>query len=171
MFQILGDIPLCRNQKDDIISGGKDREEHNRTLEKGLRRAKKFGVKFNREKSKFDKTEITFFGHFLEGLKPDPRNIEGVINCKEPKSKEDRRFLRMIGYLDNFIRNYATLSAPLRNLTRNKTKFKWNSEEKEAFEKLKSVLKQWHIPIFFVVMILSLLECMLFLLPQIQCFQ
>ena len=31
-------------------------------------------------------------------------------------------------------------SAPLRNLTRNKTRFKWNSQEKESFEKLKSAI-------------------------------
>ena len=45
----------------------------------------------------------------------------------------------MTGYLENFIRNYATLTAPLRNLTRNK-KFKWKSEEKEAWEKSKSAI-------------------------------
>jgi len=143
MFQIFGDIPLCMNQRDDIILGGKDREEHNKTLRRVLQRAKDYGIKFNREKSEFCKTQITFFGHLFtsEGLKPDPRKIEAVLNCKEPKSKEEvRSFLGMTGYLDNFITNYATLSAPLTNLTRNKTKFKWNNEEKEAFEKLKSAI-------------------------------
>ena len=46
----------------------------------------------------------------------------------------------MTGYLDNLIKNHETLSAPLRNLTRNKTKFKKNSKEKETFEKLKSAI-------------------------------
>ena len=59
---------------------------------------------------------------------------------KETKSKEIRSFLGMPGYLDYFIRNYATLSAPQRNLTRNKTRLKWKSEEKESFEKLKSAI-------------------------------
>ena len=94
------------NQRDDIIYGGKDR-----TLKKVLLRAKKYGVKFNREKNEFGKTEITSFGHLFisEGLKPDPRKIEAVINCKEPKSKEVKSFFGITGYLDNFIRNYATL--------------------------------------------------------------
>ena len=96
------------NQRDDIILGGKDREEHNRTLKKVILSAKEYGVKFNQEKSEFGKTEIKFFVYLFtsEELKPEPRN------------------------LDNFIRNNATLSAPLRNLTRNKTRFKWNSQEK-----------------------------------------
>ena len=66
------------NQRDDIILVGKDREEYNRTLEKVLLRTREYGVKFNREKSEFDKTEITFFGHLFtsEGLKYDPMKIE-----------------------------------------------------------------------------------------------
>ena len=63
MFQIFEDIPLCRNQRDDIILRGKDRKEHNRTLEKVVLRVKEYGVTFNLEKREFIKTEITFFGH------------------------------------------------------------------------------------------------------------
>ena len=55
----------------------------------------------------------------------------------------------MTGYLDNFIRNYGTLGALLRNLIRNKIKFKWNSEEKEAFEKLKSAITSPKIITYF----------------------
>ena len=103
-------------QRDDIILGGKDREEHNRTFEKVLHRGKEHWNRFNREKNQYDKTEITFLV-ICSHKKKDPRKIEAVINCKEPKSKEDvRSFLGMTGYLDNFIRNYATLSAAQRNL-------------------------------------------------------
>ena len=133
---------LCWNQRDDKIPGGKDREEHKRILEKIRLRAKEYGVKFNREKSEYGKTEITFFGHLFtsEGLKPDPWKIKAVLNSKEPKSKEVRSFLGMTEYLDDFIRNYVTPNAPLRKLARNKTRFKWNSKEKETFEKLTSAI-------------------------------
>ena len=126
------------NQSDNIILGGKDREEHNRTLEKVLQRAIEYGVKFNREKSLFSKTEITFFGHLFtfEGLKPDPRKTEAVLNCKELKCKEVTSFLKMTGYLNNFIRNYATLRAPLTILTRNK-KFQ---KKKKHLKKPKSTI-------------------------------
>ena len=82
MFQIFRDIPLCMNQRDDIILERKGREDHNRTLEKIVLGAKKYGVKFNREKSEFGKNEMTFYGHLFtsEGLKPDPRKIEAVLN-------------------------------------------------------------------------------------------
>ena len=68
------------NQRDDIILGGKDREEHNRG-------PKNTESKFNRE-NEFDKT---FFGHLYtsEGLKPDPRKIEAVMNRNPAKNLEE----------------------------------------------------------------------------------
>ena len=66
------------NQRDDIILGRKDPEEHNRTLEKVLQRTKEYGAKFNQEKNEFGKKEITFFSHLFtsERLKPNTRKIE-----------------------------------------------------------------------------------------------
>lgn len=49
-----------------------------------------------------------------------------------------RSFLGMTGYLSKFIPRYASLTAFLRELTYNDTKFKWGAEENEAFEKLKA---------------------------------
>ena len=43
----------------------------------------------------------------------------------------------MIVYLSKFIPRYASLTAPLRNLTHKDTQFKWGREENLAFEKLK----------------------------------
>ena len=53
---VFGDIPLCINQRDDKILGGK-REEHNRTLEKVLPRAKEYRVKFNQRRVNLIKQE------------------------------------------------------------------------------------------------------------------
>jgi hypothetical protein len=43
----------------------------------------------------------------------------------------------MTGYLAKVIPRYASLTQPLRELTRNETKFDWGPEEQDAFEKLK----------------------------------
>ena len=44
-----------------------------------------------------------------------------------------RSFLGMAGYLDNFIQGYASVAAPLHQLTRKETKFHWGEEEHKAF--------------------------------------
>ena len=53
-----------------------------------------------------------------------------------------KSFLGMIGYLSKFIPNYATMTAPLRNLTRKDVDFKWGSHEQKAFDKVKQSITE-----------------------------
>ena len=140
MFRVFGDIPHCLNQRDDILLGGRDEEEHREVLRTVLQRAKDHGITFNREKCQFGRAEIEFFGHIFtkDGLKPSPDKVRAVKECGVPKSKEAvHSFLGMASYLDNFINNYAAIAAPLRQLTRGETKFQWGKREEQAFEKIK----------------------------------
>ena len=141
IYRIFGDIPRCLNQRDDILIGGKDIEEHNKTLEAVLQRATDFGVTFNPEKCQFGVEEIEFYGHKFtkNGLKPNPEKVRAVKESSPPESKEAvRSFLGMTGYLSKLIPKYASLTTLLRQLTHKDTKFKWGAEENEAFEKLKA---------------------------------
>ena len=133
MFRIFGDIPHCLNQRDDILLGGRDEKEHRKVLRTVLQREKDYGVTFNKEKCQFEQEEIEFFGHTFtkDELKPSPEKVKAVKECEEPKSKEEvRSFLGMAGYLDNFIESYATIAAPLYQLTRKETKFRWGNKKK-----------------------------------------
>ena len=141
IYRIFGDIPRCLNQRDDILLGGRNMEEHNKTLEAVLQRAMDFGITFNPDKCQFGVEEIEFYGHKFtkDGLKPNPDKIRAVKESSPPKSKEAvRSFLGMTGYLSKFIPRYASLTAPLRKLTHKDTKFKWGAEQNEAFENLKA---------------------------------
>lgn len=42
----------------------------------------------------------------------------------------------MAGYLNNFIKNYATISTLLYQLTKRETKFHWGNQEAAAFRKI-----------------------------------
>ena len=48
---------------------------------------------------------------------------------------ENKEAVQMVGYLDNFIKNYAAIPAPLYQLTRKGTKFSWGTQEEEALRK------------------------------------
>ena len=140
MFRIFGDIPKCLNQRDDILIGGCTLEDHNKTLETVLQRAKDFGITFNREKCLFGVSELEFYGYKFssEGLKPTEDKVKAVKDCKPPESRDAvKSFLGMIGYLSKFIPRYAVLTAPLRRLTGKDIPFSWGPEEDAAFQKLK----------------------------------
>ncbi|CAB4027651.1 Hypothetical predicted protein, partial [Paramuricea clavata] len=130
MFRIFGDIPHCLNQRDDILLGGRDEKEHRKVLRAALQRAKDYEV---------------IFGHTFtkDELKPSSEKVKAVKECEEPKSKEEvRSFLGMTGYLDNFIESYATIAAPLCQLTRKETKFRWGKQEENAFVKIKNSISK-----------------------------
>ena len=89
---MFGDIPHCLNQRDDILLGGRDKEEHIEVLRTVLQRAKDHGITFNRGKCQFEKEEIELFGHTFtkDGLKPSPDKVRAIKECVIPKIKESR---------------------------------------------------------------------------------
>ena len=59
----------------------------------------------------------------------------------EPKNaSEVRSFLGMAQFSAQFIPNYSEIGTPLRKLTRKSVQWKWEQEEKAAFDQLKTSL-------------------------------
>ena len=111
------------NQRDDILIGGRNIVEHNKTLKAVLQRAEDFGITFNREKCEFGEDELDFYGYRFtkDGLKPTADEVRAVKDSKRPETKEAvKSFLAMIGYLSKFIDRYSSITAPLRRLTERK---------------------------------------------------
>jgi len=66
--------------------------------------------------------------------------VAGVLNWPVPKMVRDvRKFLGLTNYYRQFVKDFAKLARPLNNLTRKKEKWRWGSEQQEAFEQLKQV--------------------------------
>ena len=152
MYRIFGDIPFCMNQRDDILIGGRNMTEHNKTLSAVLQRAEDFGITFNREKCEFGVDEIDFYGYRFtkDGLKPTIEKVKAVRDSKRPETKEAvKSFLGMVGYLSKFIDRYSSITAPLRKLTERKVKFEWGPEEGAAFNKLKDSITNEKTMIYF----------------------
>ena len=53
---------------------------------------------------------------------------------------ETRSFLGLTNFCSRFIKNYATLTAPLRELTKKHAKFRWETKHQIAFDGLKEAL-------------------------------
>ena len=60
-----------------------------------------------------------------------------------------RSFLGMTGYLSKFIPRYASLTKPLRDLTRTETKFHWGPTEDKAFKEVKGAITSKDTIAFF----------------------
>ncbi|GFR73036.1 retrovirus-related Pol polyprotein from transposon 297 [Elysia marginata] len=119
--QILHDIQGATFYIDDVIIFGKTREEHDRNLQATLDRLQERGVKLNKDKCLFGAQKLTFLGHVFgeDGIHLEPQKIKCISEATAPTNiAAVRSFLGMTQYVSRFIRGYATITEPLRMLTK-----------------------------------------------------
>ena len=76
-----------------------------------------------------------------EGSKPDPKRVDALKNAPVPKNiSEVLSLLGMANYSAKYIPNFATITAPLRNLTKKNTPFTWTDTHQNAFRQLTNAL-------------------------------
>ena len=131
-------LPGVRNLADDIIVFGHTRNKHDQALSSCLTRLSENGLTLNAARCELLTTSLSFFGQVFsaEGTKPDPARITDLQNTQIPKNvHEIRSFLGMANYSSRYIPDYATITEPLRALTRKNAHFVWNNAQ-QAFSKL-----------------------------------
>ena len=144
----------ARNIADDVIVFGKDVEEHNQALEACLKRMNDNNITLNLDKCKFLKEHLDFFGFQFskEGKRADPKKVTAFANTPIPSNaSEVRSLLGMSNYCSQFIPDYATITTPLRELTKKNATFKWLEECQAAYDKLKFILTNSPVVSYFDV--------------------
>jgi len=137
---------------DDILIYSKDEQEHRAHLKTILDSLRKHSLKASLKKCAFFEKEVSFLGHVVSagGVATDPDKVSAVKSWPTPANvKELRSFLGLAGYYQKFIKNYASLSAPLSDLLKSDIEFIWKSEHTKCFELLKAALTTapvLHIP-------------------------
>ena len=92
----------------------------------------------NAAKCQFSMDKLTFVGMVLSanGISCAADKVEAVTSAREPQNaSETRRFLGLVNYCGRFIPDLATISEPLRRLTKVGTPFLFGKEQKEAFDR------------------------------------
>ena len=112
---------------------------------------KKFFAKLS--KCSFTTAEVSYLGHiiFAQGVHPDPDKVRAIHKWPQPRSlTELRGFFGLIGFYRKFIKQYATLAAPLTDLLQHH-KITWSQLAQQAFENLKlhiAKVSTLHLPDF-----------------------
>ena len=95
---------------------GESKEQHDKSLEPVLERARAMNLKLNLDKCQLGLSLVNYIGHTLnaEGLKPDTKKVEGIKQMNYPTSKEElQRFLDVMTYLAKLIPNLPEIASPL----------------------------------------------------------
>ena len=141
--QSLQGLHGVRNIADDLIVWGKSQEEHDRNLEALFQRLDAKGLTLNGDKCEYNQPSLWFYGYSLskDGRSADPKKVEAIVKTTTPQNVAQlRSFLGLANYCARFIKDFATLSAPLNELTKKSTKWQWTVIDQQAFEKIKTAL-------------------------------
>ena len=150
--ETLEGIPGALNISDDILVFGKTQRAHDHTLEAVFQRLKESGLTLNKSKCEFGKVKVEFFGYVFsgDGITPDPKKIEDIINLQTPTSaSEVRSLLGMTNYCSRFIPDYATKTEPLRRLTHKDQPWEWTPQHDRAVNELKDALVKAPVTAYF----------------------
>ena len=136
---------------DDILIFTETLEEHQEVTREVLAILEKNNLYLKAEKCEFEKLKIEYLGLIIsEGkIEMDPVKIQGVATWPEPTCvKEVQSFIGFVNFYRRFIQDFAEIARPLHDLTRKDTPWDWSSEQKTAFEMLKTKVTSAPILIF-----------------------
>lgn len=74
-------------------------------------------------------------------MQVDKKKIAAIQNTPIPQDVTQlHSFLGLANYCARFIRNFASLTAPLRDLTKKGVKYEWTGTQQTAFEQVKDTI-------------------------------
>ena len=152
--EAFGDIQGVHVIADDLIISAKDEAEHDAIISRVLERARQQNVKFNANKIQYKVNTVTYMGHIVsaEGMRPDPRKVEAIVNMPRPSDRQGlMRLLGMIKYLAQYIPNESSITAPLRLLLKQDVEWLWQPEHGVAMQLVRETLARDTVLTFYDV--------------------
>ena len=145
MEKVLRDViwKKCLVFLDDILIFGSTFEASLSNLRQVLSCLKRTGLRLKPQKCKFFRKRVEFLGHVIsaEGVSCAQDKIACVRDWPAPCNLKDlRAFLGLCNYYRKFVSNFATIAAPLVQLTRKSVPFVWTNKRQVTFDTLKGRL-------------------------------
>lgn len=133
------------NLIDDILIYSVTWEEHIETIQEVLARLEESGLTARPSKCYFGFPELEFLGHQVGGgeLSTVLGKVQALVAAPRPVTvTQVRSFLGLAGYYRKFVPNFATIAAPLTDLTKKglPKNVIWGEPQQRAFTSLKSAL-------------------------------
>ena len=147
MHKVLRGVTNVFVYVDDILVFSRSPEEHESTLREVFIRLRENGLILNKDKCIFCVTTLKFLGFQVsgEGIEPLPEKVQALKDIPLPTSKRDlKRFLGMLNFYRRHLQHASVFTAPLDHMLTGKkagnSKLTWDSEQKLAFDQVKTAL-------------------------------
>lgn len=125
---------------DDVIIWSATWEDHVKHLALVLERLAINGLTCANRKCHIGKAQVKFLGHLVDehGSRPTPDQLALIDEYPVPSTrKQVRKFFGLINWLREFIRDFATVTAPLTDLLSPAKPFRWSVTHQHCFEEIK----------------------------------
>ena len=147
---------------DDIMVFGSTFEEHNRRLKTVLTRMNNAGFTLRAPKCQIALDKVVFLGQLItrDGIKPAGKLLRSIKEFPVPFDQRSvRAFLGLVGFFRKYCENFARISKPLVDLTKENIKFEWNEIHENAFKILRRKLMNKPILAHYDPKLLTRLDC------------
>lgn len=137
----MGIIPYI----DDICIGANSFEETLDKIKIVFNRLRKYNLTLSPSKCDFFQTKVTYLGFEVSenGVTPTDHNINKITSFPIPNTvRKIKRFLGLCNFYRTLIKDHASLTEPLVQLTRKGIPFKWSPKCDEAFKELQNIILQ-----------------------------
>ena len=130
---------------DDVVIYSETWEEHLEHVRRVLQKLREAGLTVKMKKCQFGMSHCLYLGHMVGSgdVRPEPTKVLAVKAFPVPTTKKQVRvFLGLTGYYRRFIPDYATVAAPLTDLTKKEARNRviWTTKCANAFQRLKDTL-------------------------------
>ena len=141
-------LDFCFTYIDDILIASQNETQHKEHLRILFGRLQQHGIAINPNKCVFRQKSVNFLGHMIsaEGIKPLPEKVQAIVDFQEPATEKGlRRFLGMLNFYNRFLKDIASIQAPLLKVIsgrkrNNNAKIEWTPELKQSFRRVKEHL-------------------------------
>jgi hypothetical protein len=140
MDSMLQGIPMSGSFIDDVVTSGRDDDDHLQHLKQTFDKMRASNYRLSRSKCVFMQKKITFLGQDIskDGIRTNPLKVEAIMSMRKPRDvTEVQSFLGIVNFYAKFCPNLSHIAEPLNNLTRDKVKWEWSKSCQSAFDSIK----------------------------------
>ena len=129
---------------DDVLVFSASRQQYEVDVRRVLERFRSRGMKVKREKCEFMKEEMGFLGHTIRGgrICVDQSKLPRLAEWEGPLEgvKQVRQLMGFLSYYRAFIPHFATVTAPLTDLTKGGRTWQWTEQATRVMDAAKRAL-------------------------------
>ena len=128
---------------DDVLVFSRNVEEHEKHMRLIFHALRQANLKLKPQKCRLFQKSVTYLENKLspEGIAPDENKLIAVPDWKRPENvSQVSSFIGFCSYYRRFIKEFAGIAKPFHQITKKNSRFTWNPECHNAFEKLKKAL-------------------------------